>query len=316
MRRRSALVVIALVSSALSACTGGGGERHAGVLATPRRPGVRARGAVGAVGDAAAVRRRAPGGWRFGGSLDRATPRPRLWLDHDRAGIHAVEVALERLAATSSSAVRGAARARRGGHAGLSGAREPRPASPGAVPGVRRRLHRPRVPRSPDGTEPTLVIEADRAVSTLLARDDRRRGREDSSTSPCAAPGRRPAWDRLAPTDADRPSPRAPVLARHCWSALVFMLVAVGRHPEHEAPQTTLAFVGDFDQQRLPLDRRHPERRCSPGCSGSSTSSGGGIVTIPLRAIVDLLLLFARRFVAMSRRSSSPGRRPSRCSRG
>ena len=64
--------------------------------------------------------------------------------------------------------------------------------------------------------------------------------------------------------------------------AMVFMLIAVGRHPELEAPKTTLAFVGNFDAERVPLDGRYPERvphRAVP----VPQRRGGGKVTIPLR---------------------------------
>ena len=47
------------------------------------------------------------------------------------------------------------------------------------------------------------------------------------------------------------------------WSAvllgaMIFVFVAVGRHPPELAPKTTLPFVGEFDLSVYPLDGRHP----------------------------------------------------------
>jgi membrane-associated phospholipid phosphatase len=81
-------------------------------------------------------------------------------------------------------------------------------------------------------------------------------------------------------------------------AAMVFMLIAVGRHPELEAPKTTLAFVGNFDQSVYHWmdDIRNA---FLTGLFRFLNVAGGGKVTIPLRVIVTLLLLFTRRFRAM-----------------
>ena len=81
-------------------------------------------------------------------------------------------------------------------------------------------------------------------------------------------------------------------------AAMVFMLIAVGRHPDYEAPKTTLAFVGNFDQSVYTWmdDIRNV---VLTGLFRFLNVAGGGMVTIPLRIIVTLLLLFTRRFRAM-----------------
>jgi membrane-associated phospholipid phosphatase len=69
-------------------------------------------------------------------------------------------------------------------------------------------------------------------------------------------------------------------------AALVFMLVAVGRHPTSAAPTTTIPFVGSFDETMY-LFR-------------VLNVAGGGLVTIPLRVLVSVYLLIRRRFLAFS----------------
>jgi membrane-associated phospholipid phosphatase len=79
--------------------------------------------------------------------------------------------------------------------------------------------------------------------------------------------------------------------------ALVFMLFAVGRHPPFEAPRTTLAFIGHFDDSmyRWMDDIRNV---VLTDLFRFLNVLGGGTVTIPLRAGVSLYLLIRRRFLA------------------
>lgn len=82
-------------------------------------------------------------------------------------------------------------------------------------------------------------------------------------------------------------------------ACLAFMLVAVGRHPENEAPITTLAFIGDLDGA---IERWSDDVRLgvlTELCKFLSLV-GGGLVTIPLRAAVSLFLLVRKRFVAFA----------------
>lgn len=80
---------------------------------------------------------------------------------------------------------------------------------------------------------------------------------------------------------------------------LVFMLVAVGRHPEDQAPVTTVALIGEFDGtvQRWADDIRVG---ALTGFFTFLSVVGGGLVTIPLRIAVAGWLVFRRRFVAFS----------------
>lgn len=82
-------------------------------------------------------------------------------------------------------------------------------------------------------------------------------------------------------------------------ASLVFLLVAVGRHAEHEAPVTTLALIGDLDGA---IERWAADIRIGvlTGLFKILNFLGGGLVTIPLRAIVSIWLLVRRRFVALS----------------
>lgn len=82
-------------------------------------------------------------------------------------------------------------------------------------------------------------------------------------------------------------------------AVLAFLLVAVGRHPEQQAPSTTLAAIGQADASvaRWAVDVR----------AGALTVVfkalnliGAGIVTIPLRIAASVWLLVRRRFVALS----------------
>ncbi len=80
---------------------------------------------------------------------------------------------------------------------------------------------------------------------------------------------------------------------------LVFMLVAVGRHPEELAPLTTLPFIGEFDAT---VERWADDMRVGvlTGFFTFLSLVGGGLVTIPLRILVAAWLLFRRRWVAAS----------------
>jgi len=80
---------------------------------------------------------------------------------------------------------------------------------------------------------------------------------------------------------------------------LVFMLVAVGRHPEELAPLTTLPFIGEFDAT---VERWADDVRVGvlTGFFTFLSLVGGGLVTIPLRILVAAWLLFRRRWVAAS----------------
>jgi membrane-associated phospholipid phosphatase len=80
---------------------------------------------------------------------------------------------------------------------------------------------------------------------------------------------------------------------------LVFMLVAVGRHPEHEAPRTTLAVIGDLDQAIDDWAHGVKLALLTDVCRFLSFV-GGGVVTIPLRVLVTVYLAVRRRFVAVS----------------
>jgi undecaprenyl-diphosphatase len=83
------------------------------------------------------------------------------------------------------------------------------------------------------------------------------------------------------------------------FACLVFMLVAVGRHPEAAAPRTTVAFIGEFDGS---IQRWAADIRTDPVTAFFEFLSliGGGLVTIPLRIAVAGWLAFRRRFVAFS----------------
>jgi len=82
-------------------------------------------------------------------------------------------------------------------------------------------------------------------------------------------------------------------------ACLAFMLIAVGRHPEHEAPVTTIAAIGDID---LAVERWVDDIRIglATGLFTFLSVIGGGLVTIPLRIAVSVWLVMRRRFVALS----------------
>ena len=86
---------------------------------------------------------------------------------------------------------------------------------------------------------------------------------------------------------------------RALWYALAllaslgFVLIAVGRHPASLAPLTTLRFVGRFDQQ---MYNAVDDIRVTPltWLFRFLNVVGGGIVTIPLRAVASIYLLVRR----------------------
>ena len=80
--------------------------------------------------------------------------------------------------------------------------------------------------------------------------------------------------------------------------ATVFVFAAVGRHPPSEAPATTLPFVGEWD---LSVYLWMGDVRNEPGTLLARFLNilGGGIVTIPLRALVSIWLIARRRWRAL-----------------
>lgn len=88
------------------------------------------------------------------------------------------------------------------------------------------------------------------------------------------------------------------------WSAvllgaMVFVFVAVGRHPWFLAPKTTLPFVGEWDLTVLHWtdDVRNV---VLTSLARFLNVLGGGLVTIPLRIGVSIWLLFRRRWRALA----------------
>ncbi len=76
-------------------------------------------------------------------------------------------------------------------------------------------------------------------------------------------------------------------------AALGSVLIAVGKHPASAAPITTLPFVGRFDER---MYRAMDDIRVTPltWLFRFLNVVGGGIVTIPLRAIATIYLLVRR----------------------
>ncbi|HJS27773.1 MAG TPA: hypothetical protein VJ913_11685, partial [Actinomycetota bacterium] len=72
-------------------------------------------------------------------------------------------------------------------------------------------------------------------------------------------------------------------------AAMVFMFVAVGRHPEDAAPTTTIAFIGEWD---LLVYEAMIDIRNDPLTAIALVLNvlGGGLVTIPLRSLVAIWL--------------------------
>jgi membrane-associated phospholipid phosphatase len=80
-------------------------------------------------------------------------------------------------------------------------------------------------------------------------------------------------------------------------AALAFMLIGVGKHPTHLAPETTLPAIGHLDariyDEIVPLRNPDPTR-----VFDIFDWTGRGIVTIPLRIALLAVLLLRRRFAA------------------
>jgi undecaprenyl-diphosphatase len=83
------------------------------------------------------------------------------------------------------------------------------------------------------------------------------------------------------------------------FGAMIFVFVAVGRHPPELAPKTTLPFVGEFD-----LSVYHWMDDIRNGVLNLLARVlnvlGGGIVTIPLRVVVAVWLAFRKRWRAFA----------------
>ena len=92
---------------------------------------------------------------------------------------------------------------------------------------------------------------------------------------------------------------RALGIAIGLFAVLVFLLVAVGRHTEQQAPTTTLVVIGDFDAA---VARWAVEIRAGALTAIFTVLNfvGAGIVTIPVRIVASVWLLARRRFVALS----------------
>ena len=88
---------------------------------------------------------------------------------------------------------------------------------------------------------------------------------------------------------------RASWYALALLTACVLSLVVVGRHAPAAAPQTTVAFVGRFDAS---VHAWMDDVRNTPTTwiARALNVVGGGLVTIPLRAIASLVLLVRRRW--------------------
>jgi len=82
-------------------------------------------------------------------------------------------------------------------------------------------------------------------------------------------------------------------------AAVLFVFVAVGRHPPSEAPATTLPFVGNWDETVFHAmdDIRDP---ILTGIAKVLSFVGSGVVTIPLRIVVAVWLLFRRHWRAFA----------------
>ena len=91
---------------------------------------------------------------------------------------------------------------------------------------------------------------------------------------------------------------------RAFWYALALLIVmaavflAVGRHPAADAPATSVPFVGRWD---LTVFHAMDDIRSTPltWLARGLNVLGGGVVTIPLRALVGLWLVFRRRWLAL-----------------
>ncbi len=81
--------------------------------------------------------------------------------------------------------------------------------------------------------------------------------------------------------------------------AMVLVFAAVGRHPPAAAPRTTVPFVGRWDQT-VHKAMGDVHNIVFSGIARALNVIGGGIVTIPLRAIVALWVAVRRRWRAFA----------------
>jgi membrane-associated phospholipid phosphatase len=91
---------------------------------------------------------------------------------------------------------------------------------------------------------------------------------------------------------------RALLYAIGLLASLIFVLFAVGRHPEAAAPATTLRFVGELD---LSMYHWMDDIRTPPltWLFRFLNVVGGGLVTIPIRVIASAVLAYRRRWRAL-----------------
>jgi membrane-associated phospholipid phosphatase len=91
---------------------------------------------------------------------------------------------------------------------------------------------------------------------------------------------------------------RAFVYSLVLLTALALVFVGVGRHPPAAAPATTIPFIGHVDAAtyRGMDDIRNP---VATAAARGLNVVGGGVVTIPLRILVALWLVFRRRWRAL-----------------
>lgn len=91
---------------------------------------------------------------------------------------------------------------------------------------------------------------------------------------------------------------RAFVYSTVLLSAMALVFIGVGRHPAEDAPATTVPFIGRFDDATF---RAMDDIRTSAltDIARALNVLGGGIVTIPLRALVAIWLAFRRRWRAV-----------------
>lgn len=82
-------------------------------------------------------------------------------------------------------------------------------------------------------------------------------------------------------------------------AGMVALFAAVGRHPPSLAPKTTIPLIGEWD---LAVHRAMDDIRnvIVSGLARALNVLGGGIVTIPLRALVTVWLAARRRWRALS----------------
>ena len=113
-------------------------------------------------------------------------------------------------------------------------------------------------------SEPALVTEADRAVSSLSRAIVVSHGATRPRRRPSAARARLTASDELGLRDPHRPSPRARACVRALGEPCVHARCGRTSSPSTQAPVTTLALIGDSTAPS----------RGGPSTSGSACSRG------------------------------------------